>query len=283
MHFPTSNGSRSVAACRWAGWLDHGMTDMDHLLAALVAFPTVLFTPLLVVAVLYWLLVILGALDMDLIHLGDADAGGHDAHAGHNGFAILEFLRVGQVPITVIASVFVVIAWIVSFAATMLLRPAVPEWSWWLFAAVALGASLVVAYLGTGLVGAGLARVFAIRGTVTAASLVGRVVEVTSSTVDARFGTARHDRLTGEEVLLNVVCDPAHALKRGDQAVIMEYDTAKGVYLIAPLPHTREGFAAEAEPRPALPPPAGAAEFPAPSNDSPAPAAAPGRRDTLAQ
>jgi membrane protein implicated in regulation of membrane protease activity len=254
---------------------------MDHLLAALTAFPTVLFTPLLAVAVLYWLLVILGALDMDLFHLGDGDVGSHDAHAGHNSFAILEFLRVGQVPITVIASAFIVIAWIVSLAATMFLRPAVPEWSWWLFAIVALGGSLVLAYLGTGLLGSGLARVFTIRGTVTATSMVGRVVEVTSSSVDARYGTARHDRLTGEDILLNVVCDPAHTLKRGDQAVIMDYDRAQGVYLIAPLPHTREGFAVEAEQRPTLPPPAGAAEPAAPSADSPAPS--PGRRSTLAQ
>ncbi|MFM2090306.1 MAG: hypothetical protein RLZZ127_795 [Planctomycetota bacterium] len=238
---------------------------MEPLLTALLAVPTVVFTALLVVAVLYWLLVILGALDLDLLHLGD-----HDAHAGENHFAVLEFLRVGQVPITVIASVFVVIAWIVSLAATMFLRPAVPEWSWWLFGAVAFAAAVVAGYLGTGAVCAGLAGLFAIRGTSTATSLVGRVVEVTSSTVDARFGTARHDRPTGEEVLLNVVCDPVHVFARGDQAVVMEYDAAKGVYLIAPLPHTRDGFALEADPRPALPPPAGAAE-------------APGRRDTLAQ
>ncbi len=256
---------------------------MDHLLTALSAFPTVVFTTLLAAAVVYWLLVILGALDLDLFHLGDADAGDHDPHAGHNGFAILEFLRVGQVPITVISSLFIVFAWLASFAATMFLRPVVPEWSWWLFGGATLVGAIVVAYLGTGFVSAGLARVFSIRGTVTAASLVGRVVEVTSSTVDARYGTARHDRLTGEDILLNVVCDPAHTLKRGDQAVIMEYDAGKGVYLIAPLPHTREGFAVEAEPRPALPPPAGAAEPVAPPVDTPAPAAAPGRRDTLAQ
>ena len=227
---------------------------MDSLLTSLFAFPTAIFSVALGVAILYWILVILGAFDLDLFHFGDHDTGtDHDSGAGHNSHAVLEFLRVGQVPVTIIASFFIVFAWIVCLAATTFVRPHVPDWSWWLFALVALAAALFVAFVGTGLAVAPLAKVFSIKGVFVADDLVGKMVEVTSSTVDARFGTARYDRPSGEDVILNVISDPANQLKRGEQAVVMDYDRAAGVYRIAPLPHTRPGFIAESD---AVTPPA---------------------------
>ena len=75
---------------------------MDALLANLTAFPTVIFSVLMGIAVIYWLFVIVGALDIDLLHVGDfgdhGDAGSHDSEAGHNPNVILEFLGFGKVP-----------------------------------------------------------------------------------------------------------------------------------------------------------------------------------------
>jgi len=242
---------------------------MDALVAALFSFPTAIFSVVLGIAVLYWLLVIVGALDLDLLHFGDHDAGhhgsDHDAHSGHNPNAILEFLRIGQVPLTIIVSLFVTFAWIVCLASTAFVRPHVPGWSWWLFGTAALVAALIAGFILTGLAVAPLAKVFALRGVHAADDLFGKIVEVTSSTVDSRYGTARHDRATGEDLILQVTCEPHHQLKRGDQAVIMDYDRATGVYAIAPLPHTRPGFAAEGD-APANPSTPAAEAQPAPPN-----------------
>lgn len=57
---------------------------MTELLAAALAFPTVVYTILLVVVVVYWLFVVLGALDIDILDVGDADGvleGGADGAA----------------------------------------------------------------------------------------------------------------------------------------------------------------------------------------------------------
>lgn len=57
---------------------------MAELLAAALAFPTVVYTILLVVVVVYWLFVVLGALDIDMLDIGDADGmleGGADGAA----------------------------------------------------------------------------------------------------------------------------------------------------------------------------------------------------------
>lgn len=49
---------------------------MSQLLQVISSFPTVIFTILMVAVVLYWLLVILGALDLDLLGGGDGAADG---------------------------------------------------------------------------------------------------------------------------------------------------------------------------------------------------------------
>jgi hypothetical protein len=232
---------------------------MDAFISSLFAFPTGIFSIPLGVAVLYWLLVIVGALDIDILHFGDHDVGhhggDHDSHVGTNPNALLEFLRVGQVPITIIISVFLVFAWIVCLTASTFVRPHVPDWSWWLFGLPVLGAALVTAVVGTGLAVAPLAKVFSLDDQPKADDLIGKMVEVTSSEVTPRFGTARHDRASGEDLLLNVGCEPHHVLKRGDQAVVLDYNRASGVYHIAPLPHTRPDFLAEPAVEPDQPAP----------------------------
>lgn len=226
---------------------------MDALLASLFAFPTAIFSVALGIAILYWLLVIAGMLDLDLLSFADHDAG-HDPAAGHNANVVLEFLRIGQVPLTIIASIFVTAAWVVSLAASTFVRPLVPGWSWWIFGLAALAAAIAVGAFATGLATAPLARIFAVKGNFSAGDLIGSMVEVTSSTVEPRYGTARHDRPSGEDIIINVGCDPVHVFKRGDKAVVMDYDRATGVYRIAPLPHTRPGFLdGEAEPVPPTP------------------------------
>ena len=234
---------------------------MDAFLTSLFAFPTVIFSVVMGVAVLYWLLVIVGALDLDILHLGDHDFGSHeggsdhDAHVGTNPNAVLEFLRVGQVPITIIGSIFVFLGWSVTLLASTYIRPIVPDWSWWLFGVAALVVAVVVAVLGTGWAVAPLAKLFSLDNQPKADDLIGKMVEVTSTEVTPRYGTARHDRATGEDLILNVSCDPIHAFKRGDQAVVLDYDRASGIYRIAPLPHTKPGFLGETANEPDQPAP----------------------------
>jgi len=219
---------------------------MNEIITSLFAFPTAIFSVAMGMAVLYWLLVIAGAVDVDLLHIGDHDVGhhggDHDSHAGTNPNALLEFLRVGQVPLTIIVSLFVFIGWIGCLAASTFVRPHVPGWSWLIFGFLALIGSVVVAYVSTGIVVRPLAMLFSLKDEPTAQHLIGKVVGLTSATITTTYGTARHDRTNGEDLILNVGCEPHHQFKRGDQAVVMEYDRATGVYRIAPLPHTRPDF-----------------------------------------
>ena len=224
---------------------------MDAFLTALASFPVNLLGVLMGIAVLYWLLVVAGLLGIDLIPF-DHD---HAGDPGHNPNLVAEWLRLGRVPLTIVLSILVAAAWLLALTASLLLAPWLTAWPGWLAGALVLLGSLLGALLLTGLAVRPLARVFALADAPDARSLIGLPVEVTSSTVDARFGTARHDRVGGDQIMLNVVCAPHHRLRKGDQAVVMDLDPATGVATIAPLPHTRPGFLAEppAAPDPAAP------------------------------
>ena len=45
---------------------------MPEFLSAILSFPTVVFTVSLIVIVLYWLMVIVGAIGIDVLHVGEA-------------------------------------------------------------------------------------------------------------------------------------------------------------------------------------------------------------------
>jgi len=227
----------------------------DFITTCLTA-PTVLYTALLGVAVLYWLLVAIGAFDIDVFHLHiDADASGDGVHP--HGF--LEFLSLGRVPVTVLATILVTFAWFLCLVGEVALRAplgavlpgAVYDWL------MGVGAFAAAVPL-TGFVARPLRGVFTIQEAQTKRGVVGSPATVTSVTADEHFGTAVAD-LVGDEIILNVVTRAGVTMTKGESAVVVEYDDARDLYLIAPLPHTKPGFleAPAADPtRPADPPPA---------------------------
>jgi len=48
---------------------------MSEFLTAILSFPTVIFTVMLIIIVLYWLMVIVGAIGVDVLHVGEAAGG----------------------------------------------------------------------------------------------------------------------------------------------------------------------------------------------------------------
>lgn len=234
------------------------MEDFLHALASGGVAP---FTVLLVAAILYWLLVILGALDLDLLHLG-GDHGGEAGHdAGHDGpgdghhslfTGLFEFLSIGKVPITVILSILVFSGWSVAMAMALLL----PLW-WPLVLAGALAAALPI----TGLACRPLRAVFNSlnRGVETGISLIGREARITSATCDHTFGTAVVEA-QGDDLILDVVAiREGLAFRKDEVVVIADHDPEHRRYLVGPAAYRQEALAERPAPPaaavPAAPPP----------------------------
>ncbi len=226
---------------------------MTSFVELLVGFPTAPFTAALGVAVLYWLLVIVGAAGVDLLDgAGDGAAGGvkaagealsgglkaagdvlaagkAGAEAAQAKSGVFETLGLGGVPVTVAFTALTFFAWATSVGVVSWLHPE----------GLALRLAVFVGSLVAGLV-AGSAVTRPLRRVFTSAEgrrrdqLVGHLCTVTSTKVDAGFGTAEVSD-GGAAIAVHVVCHKQNGLKKGDAALLIAYDAQKDTYDVEPL------------------------------------------------
>ena len=209
---------------------------MHEFLQAIGSSGVAPFSVLLVAAILYWLMVIIGALDIEVLHLGHhaegSDASHGDSHTGpdhHPGLlsGFLEFLSVGKVPLTVIVSLLVFIGWSIAMALALLI-----PWAW---PVVFVGGFAGAIPLTAGLCRP-LRKIFGAldRGVATGLSLLGREARITSMVCDANFGTATCD-VGDAEVLLRVVTSrPELLFHRDDVVVIADHEAEHDRYMVGP-------------------------------------------------
>jgi hypothetical protein len=220
------------------------------LVDAALAFPTVVFTIALGICLVYWLFVLLGALDIDLFghdadvggghDVGGHDAGGHDAGDGHdvNGGGLWNVLGLGTVPLTISISFIVLVCWCMS----LLLMHYVGDHGW--LRAVMVPGALLVSLPVTGLLVRPLSPVFKLREGKSNKDYVGHVCTITTGHVDEGFGQANVED-GGTVLVIPVRCDKPGALARGNKALIIDFDQERQAYVVEPsadmLPEPKQG------------------------------------------
>lgn len=224
---------------------------MSEFLTAILAFPTVLFTLPLGVVLLYWLLVLLGALDLDLFDFGGDGGEGAGGLEGEGDSDFLDVLGLGGVPATFALSLLVFFSWILCLVASQGLGALDIEGG--LAGAGAAALSLGLALPLAGLAVRPLRRLFVTDRAIENRSLVGQVCTVATLRVDERYGQA--EIADGGAGLLVQVrsTQPDNGLRRGDQAIIYEYRDE--VFWVSPLDRAlAEGTARPEEWRGVTPP-----------------------------
>lgn len=204
---------------------------MGEFVDAALSFPAVLFSVLLVVVVVYWLLVVLGTLDFDLAG-GDVDLDTDtDTDGGDGDF--LDGIGLGGVPVTVTLSVLIVIAWFVSVVGGLALSEVdgAPR--------VLLGVGVLLVALFAGLLVARLAAVplrnlYAAGPEPTRADFVGRQCVIRTGRVTADFGQAEVTAADGSSAVIQVRQTGEHELAAGHPALIFDYDTDGEFFWVAP-------------------------------------------------
>jgi hypothetical protein len=217
------------------------------LLDASLQFPTVVFTIGLGIALVYWLFVLLGALDIDL--LGGADHGGvGDAVAGgaKGGAEALKGIKpdvdadtgglwhglgLGAVPVTISVSLILFAGWAGSLLAMEYGLPALGSPGW--LVPALLPVVLVVAIVLTALLVRPLAPVFAFREGKSNRDYVGHTCTITTGRVDDNFGQATVED-GGTVLVIPVRCDRPEKLARGDKALIIDFDPERQAYVVEP-------------------------------------------------
>lgn len=227
---------------------------MAEFLEAAFSFPTAVFSVLLGLMLLYWLTVILGALDLDsldsLMGLEGAEGGAEGALEGLEGAegadaagaegaegaseGLFDRLGISGVPITITLSFFALFGWALSYLGMQYLGDsgAVAGFA---FSGALIGAVAMLIGLAAAIIAVRpLRQVFAIAGARSRISFVGSVCRVTTGRVNADFGQAEIDD-GGAGSLVQVRCSEENQLHRGSQALIFDYDPAREVFKVVPL------------------------------------------------
>lgn len=227
---------------------------MTELLTFSFAWVNLPFTLGLVLVVLYWISMILGVAhdshsDADVdAHAdvdGHADLDGHadvDGHADHDGDVdstgmgaagiLLRFLHAGEVPLTAVLSVLTACMW-----AEVILG------NWWFNPELAPVTALLllvpetfIALVATRLIlipAAPILRNMHV-GVARKAVLIGQIATVKSESVTERTGQAELLQ-KGVSLLLNVRTKDGLRLSKGDAALIVAHDEARGIYEVTKM------------------------------------------------
>jgi hypothetical protein len=234
---------------------------MAEVLALALSFPSVVFTVLLGVVLVYWAFVMVG-----VIHIGEGSEGALEGklegatkgllegavdHAGHHAeldgdvdmdgddgggalAAIMSALHLKSVPVTVVFSLVITFAWLVSVVSMQFITRLAPAWLGSLLSVGVLVASFVLALPLTSIVARPLAKVFALRRAPAKTDFIGRTCIVRTGTVTSKFGEATLPD-GGAGLVIRVRIEDGKQLGRGEQALIVDYDAERESYLVEPM------------------------------------------------
>jgi hypothetical protein len=212
---------------------------MTDFLSAATSFPTIIFTVLLGVVLVYWLI----ALFSGGLEVGTGGGGGGSLEAldgigsGGGGFfsSIFEALGIGTVPTAIVASLLVVFAWFfslvgTSFIDTLALSAGVAAVLTAGVVVTAMALSAVLTIFATKPIG----RLFVHTEGQGRHSLVGRTCVVRTQRVDDSFGQAEVTDFEGASLVVDVRAANGHEFSRGDVALVIAFDDDADAFLIAP-------------------------------------------------
>lgn len=227
------------------------------LLEASLQFPTVVFSIGLGIALFYWVFVLIGALDIDLLggghdvsgvakglgdvmtagkggaealKLGGGDGDGVDGD-GDGGF--LEAVGLSTVPLTISLSVVVLAGWCGCLLLMSYGQPVLAGLGRWL-PLVVLPGVLIVAVIVASIAVRPLRKVFNVTEGKSNRDYIGHSCTITTGHVDAGFGQATIED-GGTVLVISVRCDLKGKLARGDRALVIDFDTAREAYVVEPI------------------------------------------------
>nr|WSY52988.1 hypothetical protein OG999_24630 [Streptomyces sp. NBC_00886] len=200
---------------------------MGAFIAAATGFPTIVFTAALVVIVLFWLLVALGA----------ADAHGIGAHAHVHAHGHGDSWGLGGVPVTIPFSLLTAIGWLLSLSGDVLLAPLVPSGlaRAGLGVAVLIG-SLYVSWRATKVLVRPLRSLFPDERGPSRLDFVGLTCTIRTGRVDGGFGQAEVRAADGSAAVVQVRQTGNDALASGSTGLLYAYDEVGEFFWVAPCP-----------------------------------------------
>ena len=214
--------------------------DMDPFYQNISSFPTVFFTFFLGLCTLYWLVAVLGFIELEILdfdipgfHSGEIDLGGHESLTNLDAMAgIMLKLGLYGVPVTIILSIVSLVGWFLSYYIVYFTFSYVPEGMLRYVAGVpVLLLSLYIASVVTAIVVKPLRRFFNSLQQQTDKIILGQTAVVRTSRVDDGFGEALLED-GGAGLILKVRSAGEETFSKGDRVVLLEYVSEENIYKV---------------------------------------------------
>ncbi|MDP9515363.1 OB-fold-containig protein [Pseudomonas protegens] len=204
---------------------------MEIFLQTVLSFPTVLFSFMLCLAVIYWAVVAMGMLEVDLLDF-EADSLLEGGHATEGLAGLLIKLKLNGVPVTLVLTLLMFFSWFLTYFAELYVLSHLPLG--WLRYPLGLLLAVVALFLAAPIsatICGPLRPLFHKMEATSSQSVLGQTAVVRSGRVTLEHGEAVLEN-GGAGLILRVRADEARAFKRGDRVVLLEYLEAQHAYRV---------------------------------------------------
>lgn len=206
---------------------------MDPFYQNISSFPTLIFSFILAICLLYWLLAVFGIVDLDIINLDGLDAGfelGSEVNTANAIAGVMLKVGLHGVPVTIIISFLSLFGWLLSYYSVHFLSPFIPQGLlYYLFGLVVLIVTFWIAVLLTALMTKLLRPFFQKIEQQTTKHVLGQSATVRSSTVTHLAGEAFFND-GGAGLILKVRASDGETFVKGDKVVLLEYRENDHIY-----------------------------------------------------
>lgn len=210
---------------------------MDPFYQNVTSFPTLLFTILLLLCIFYWLLAVLGVVDLDFLDIGtpdtdvDLDVGDGVSSTNLLGGLLLK-LGLNGVPLPVVITLISLFGWFICYYTVHLLFGFIPgSLLKFLVGIPVFAGTLFVSSLITALIIKPLRPIFKAANQQVEKVIVGQIAVVRTARVDKNFGEAVVED-GGAGLIVKVRSYNDETFKHGDRVALLEYVQPEHVYRV---------------------------------------------------
>ena len=205
---------------------------MDHFFSIAFSLPTLVFSVMLIFVSVYWLLAIIGLLDIEILDANfDLDYGGETTPVGGMA-AIMVAMGLTGLPVTLIISFIALFAWFVSYMSSLYLLSFFSLGViFWLVALAIFIVAIMLSIPLTIIFTKPMRRFFRVNYATKSNDLLGEVCQLITSEVSEKFGEAELHK-EGDHYIFQVRCQTENVIKKGDDVVLLEYDQENHLYFI---------------------------------------------------
>ena len=209
--------------------------NMDPFYQNISSFPTSVFTFVLAVCVLYWLIAVLGLVDIDVLDIEGLDVDfdtGSEVSAPNALAGVMLKFGLNGVPVTIILSFLSLFGWLLSYYSVHYLSPLIPQGLlYYVFGLLVLIGAFWIAVLLTAIIIKLLRPFFKKVEQQTIKRVLGQTAVVRSSKVTDSFGEAFLSD-GGAGLILKVRSSDDQTFAKGDKVVLLEYQETNNSYRV---------------------------------------------------